>query len=702
MEFKQLAALINEKFKKMQDKQILFISEVSGHQLSELYLSSFKKGDNPVFRDPNSTSHNCNLDKAFIRRYGNIVCLNENYEIETMWDLDIPEDDKYYMPCKKMTELIKGSFIKDLFKETFSELNSLPYEAIKKNQSLYRLGFEKNHKIYTKDEADKFGVVKANEVYTFYHFYADLNKSFVDDSGKSIESIKGNYRDSKEVLFRGLNEIPLDTLLLVKDLINQGSLLDGQTHLFKVEGFIKLKEEFDKVIKKDNWCWLKVNGLAFAKFRNELIGTLCVELAEGKELNEACKTWNKRVDPANYMKAKAPITTKQINEAKKFVEENGYEESFNRRFATLDDIDVSEILHSNVGDGIIKNASVFDKISTTPSTRHKRSEFDKVEEVSIDKFMKDILPGCTSIEAFFENRLEGNLVALTTSPNKDSKKMFKWDNNFSWTFNGNLAGKSQIKENVKNAGGKVDGVLRCSLQWNDDDTIGNVDFDLHCREQNDEIYYSHKVSNYTKGFLDVDMIRPEGIGVENIAWKENIPDGRYTFFVKNFDGGANSGFKVEIEFDGNIFSYFYNQPTSKKQDVTVAVVTVKNGDFSIKHYLPESSSSKEIWGISSENFHKVNLVCLTPNHWGDNNVGNKHYLFMLENCKSNTPLRGFHVENLNNDLLLHRKTMEVLANSTMIEPSIQQLCGIGFNSTVSDTLIVKVKGSHQRMLKIRF
>jgi hypothetical protein len=27
--------------------------------------------------------------------------------------------------------------------------------------------------------------------------------------------------------------------------------------------------------------------------------------------------------------------------------------------------------------------------------------------------------------------------------------MFKWNNNFSWTFNGNLAGKSQIKQAVK-------------------------------------------------------------------------------------------------------------------------------------------------------------------------------------------------------------------------------------------------------------
>lgn len=66
--------------------------------------------------------------------------------------------------------------------------------------------------------------------------------------------------------------------------------------------------------------------------------------------------------------------------------------------------------------------------------------------------MSDILPTCTSVEAFLDNKHEGNLVSLTTANAKDSKPIFKWSNNYSWTYNGNLAGKSQIKENVKSAG----------------------------------------------------------------------------------------------------------------------------------------------------------------------------------------------------------------------------------------------------------
>jgi hypothetical protein len=466
MTFKNLNNKIKEQFSLMQQYKLYRINK-TGEEVWNTYLNGFKPEQNPVFRDPNSSTENSNNDKNFIRRYGNIVAITPELEVISLFDINV-EGSKYEDTIKGLQGFIKTSEIKEVFFETFNELNSLPYEKVNKNADKFQLGHEKTLKKYTQEEVDKFGVVNTSDVYTFDHFHVFLNKQFVDTSGKSVESIMGEYRDAKNVFQRAMQEIPLDTLNLVRDLINQGSLLDGQTHLYKIEQFIPLKQEYDNIenSKKDKWCWMKSYQLPFAKFRNELIGTLCSELAEGEELNKACQNWNKRVDPSNYMKATAPITKKQIEEARKFVEENGYEDSFDRRFANIDDIKVSEILHSNVGEGKIKSVSIFDNVKAT-STRHKRSEFDGIEIVSIDKFMKDILPTCTSVEAFLTNQQEGNLVSLTTANNKDSKPIFKWSNNYSWTFNGNLAGKSQIKENVKLAGGKVDGVLRFSIMWAD-------------------------------------------------------------------------------------------------------------------------------------------------------------------------------------------------------------------------------------------
>lgn len=696
----EFTKLIQAQFDKMCATEKLFRSSLTGQQVWDLYINGFEKKHNPIFRDPESSTHNCNFCKNFIRRYGNIVAIDENYDVVTMFDIDAP--DEFKTVANSISSSLKKAAISEVFFETFSELNSLPYESCNKNMAVFKLGIDKNVKRYTKEEAEKYGVVKPDEIRTFNHLHLFLPKQFVDFSGKSIEAIMADYRDAKNVFQRAMAEIPLDTFNLVKDLINQGSLLDGQTHLYKVEQVIPMKREYDLISanKKDNWCWINSYKLQFAKFKNELIGVLCTELAEEKELNDACQAWNKRVDPANYMKAVAPITKKQIEEAKKFVEESGYEESFNRRFATIDDIKASEILHVNIGKGEIKPVSIFDGVKST-STRHKRSEFDNIEEVSIEKFMKDILPECTSVDAYFSNKQEGNLVSLTTSNVKESKPIFKWPNNYSWTFNGNLAGKSQIKQAVKTAGGRVDGILRFSIIWNEDGR-SIVDFDAHCKTPTNEIYYSNKQDSGTKGWLDVDMIRPNCLGVENITWqnKAQMKNGKYYFFNRNFDGSNNSGFKVEIEIEGDAYSY--ECLGNIKGDTPIATVTLKNGVFSIEHHQKESQSSKEIYGLQTEQFHKVNLICLSPNHWDGSSIGNKHYFFMIDNCKCQNSIRSFHAENLIPELAQHRKVLEVLGNTTMIEPTEKQLSGLGFNATVKDELVVKLQGSFKRTIKIKF
>lgn len=706
MTFKEFNQKIQQQFAKMCATGKLFRVELTGQQVWDIYINGFSASQNPVFRDPQSSVHNCNTDRHFIKRYGNIVALDENNSIMTMFDIDVAESD-FETTVPNLSAWLKEAKIVAPFFESWNEINVLPYEKkISKQQTQFQLGIAEQYKQYTKEEVEKFGVVEQGKVYTFNHFHVFVSAAFIDMGIKSVDSIVGEYRDAKNVFQRGMQEIPLDTLQLVNDLILQGSLLNGDAHLFKIQQFIELKKQYElvPVAQKDNWCWKASYKLPISKFRNELIGTLCVELAEGVELNEACKTWNKRVDPLNYMKAKAPITTSQIKQAQKFVEEEGYLASFDRRFATIDDIDVSEILHTNAGDGAIKTASLFDAVkATSVSTRHKRSHFNDITSISIETFMKEILPTATSVEAFLENRMDGNLVALITANEKNSKPLFKWSNNYSWTYNGNLAGKSQIKEAVKSAGGKVDGVLRFSITWNESGN-DNSDLDNHCLEPNrNRIYFSSKVSPTSGGHLDVDIITPNGkLAVENITFPsiQKMQQGDYTFLVNQYSARNSQGFKAEIEFNGEVYNYEYKKAVNG--NVEVAVVTLKNGVFSIEHKLPETAPSKTLWGLESNEFHKVNLVSLSPNYWGENNVGNKHYFFMLEGCHSDTSLRSFHNEYLTGDLLAHRKVLEILAETTKLAPSKKQLAGIGFSSSVKDELIVRVKGSHQRVLKIVF
>lgn len=714
MEFKQLQKKVKDQFNNMQKNGILFRSEVSGDKIWEIYLNSFEKKN--VFRDPDSDEHNCNLCKRFFHRYGNIVSIDKNGDLESMFS-NINGVEQYQAPIDAIDKALKNSPVKDVFFETFDELNSLNYEKCKRTQEVYKLGIERNLKKYTKEEVEKFGVVKEDIVYEFNHFSVFLDKKFVDFSGKSVESVIAKFKDKYSVFKRFMDETPLDTFILVRDLILQGSLLDGDAHLHVIDDYIELKTAFDVFINenKDNWYWKTSYTLneRVAKARSTVVGTLCVELSEGKELNKACEDWNKRVDPINYHKAKAPITKKQIEDAKKFVTENGYEESFDRRLATIDDIKVDEILHINSGDGNVKKLSIFDDLKPSGEGRFKRDKFDNVEEVGIEKFMKDILPTCTSLEVLLENKMENNMVVVTKASSDSSRPIFKWDNNYSWTFNGNIAGKSQIKDAVKSRGGKTDADLRISLFFPET----TDDYDLHVIDSNGNHinYHNLREEHFSSGILDldaqgVDGHQPPEKRIENVVFsdKSKMKEGKIKVWVVNYSGrGFNSPFDIEIETgNGDITLLKYNTKTTKNE-VTVGEIEFHEGEFTLffdkKMTLIDSKTmSKNIWGLETNNFHKVNLVCLSPNHWGGNKVGNLHYMFMLDNCRCDVPIRGFHNENLIPELLKHRKVMEVLGNTNMIEPNGKQLAGIGFNSTVRDELVVRCKGSFNRMIKIKF
>jgi phosphoribosylformylglycinamidine (FGAM) synthase PurS component len=711
MAFQTLLTKIQAQFETMCATGKLYISSIDGETLWQTYLSAFKPENNPIWRV--NSEHDGRNDHNFFRRYANIVAI-KNGKIISIFNL-LLENCEYadsFLACK---ELLANSAIEGIFVQTYNELVTLPYEKSKPNQANYRLGMEKNHVQYKADDKTELESEKAKgkeigKVYTFYHYSVNIPKQFIDFSNKSKESIFGDLQTTKQLFQKGLL-IPLESLELIRDLIQQGSMLRGDMYLQKVLDFIKIRKEYELSTNKELFILENFWKTPFARFANELIGTTCIELAEGKELNKVVDSFNFRVDPVNYQKAKnLEVSQKAKQEAEKKLKDLGYltetSNSFNRRYATIDDINVSEIRHTNVDNIVEKPLGLFGKVPTTGFSRHKRAEFDKVESVGIDKFMKDILPTVTSMEVFLENKFNNNLVALFTAA-EECKNLMKWSNPFSWTYENNLSGVSQIKEEVKSKGGKVDGVLRFSMMWadgNDDDS----DLDLHCVEPNNSyhIYYSNRgTPSPCGGKLDVDITSPNGkLAVENIIYPtlNRMKEGTYKLFIRQFSERNSKGFKAEVEFDGQLYSYTYNRRVDG--DVQVAEVTLKNGVFSIKHILPATegeAANRTIWNLETNQFHKVNLVCESPNHWGDNKIGTKEYFFMLQDCKSDKPMRTYHIDQLNPELLSERRALELLGQYMTIEPAEKQLAGLGFNSTVKAELIVKLKGSHQRVIKIQ-
>ena len=195
--------------------------------------------------------------------------------------------------------------------------------------------------------------------------------------------------------------------------------------------------------------------------------------------------------------------------------------------------------------------------------------------------------------------------------------------------------------------------------------------------------------------------------VENLtfATKASIANGIYEIRVHNYSkrNNDNTGFTVEMEHEGVVTQFTHVKPLADGKDVLALKFKYVNGVIDIIDSLPNVSSSKEAWGLTTKKLHRVSSVMLSPNYWDDNTIGNKHFFFLLDKFRNPDPVRGFYNEFLSEDLRENRKVFEVLGNKMKAEVSEEQLSGLGFSSTVRNSLVVKVKGTiGTRLLNIKF
>ena len=674
--FRNFKNAVNTQFQSLTDKyDNLFTVNVDKDELWELYLDSFPEGTNPIYKE--RTEHDCQCCRQFINNAANVIAITKDLKIKSIWDVtDSDMDSSYKVVASELAKYVKKKAVSNVF------LNE------EKN-----LGTDYNHQILDDDSIKKWE-----------HFHYKLPNRFVNTN--NIGSMLSMYRANKEVFKRSLEEITLSSAEIVLDLINQNSIYRGEEHKSIVTSFIKFKEEFDNLssMKQQRYCWVKSAELGgVAKIRNTVIGTLMADLSEGKDLNSAVASYEDKVAPQNYKRTSAPITKGMMEKARKKLKELGAESSIYRRYATIDDITINNILFVN--NETKKAMDVFDEIAA--ETKVNKEKLNKVEEIDIETFINDIVPKAEEIKILVENNHKNNLVSLVAPKFPDSKNILKWNNNFSWSYTGDVT--DSIKENVKKAGGNVTGDLRFSIQWNDSGN-NNIDFDAHCREPKGAyIHYAHfRKPERTPcgGQLDVDIIHPEGkVAVENITWADanRLEVGNYDFFVHNYSQKTSKeGFTAQIEFKGKVWDYSYDKPLRGNQKIPVATVTIdKNKQATIKHHIKNSEQSSKIWGIETNKFQNVNIIMNSPNHWDGEKTGNKHYFFILENCINPEGCRGFFNEYLSEELKPHRKVFEIVADKTHVSPDDEQLSGLGFSSTKKTEFICEVSGTFNRTLKVK-
>lgn len=682
MGFLEMRNKLMENFSEItKDATHLFEVDVDKDEMWNLYLDSFSEGTNKIYRE--RREHDCSCCRHFVKTIGNVVVIKEN-QVSTIWDFRM--NDSVYQPVlDALDSYVKAHMVSDVF-------------VSKEKQ----IGTKENYELLDDGQIQKWD-----------HFYLEFPEKFVNKTSYSKGKIQGMYRDTKNVFGRSLEEISLEAVDVIWELIVSNTLYKGEEWKTMLMEFRRYKVGYDELAEakeKELYLWEKSveAGKSIGRIRNHAIGTLLVNVSEGMDLDLAVRKYEQIVAPCNYKRPKEIYTKKMLEEAKQKIEELGYMDSLGRRFATLDDIRVNNILFSNKDSA--KKISGLDDIFAAMKSKaiSKPKKFSKVGEIDIQKFISDVLPTAREVEVYFENKHKHNLVSLIAPENKEAKSMFKWDNNFSWAYTGNMT--DSMKERVKKAGGNVDGVLRFSIQWNEG-ANDNSDLDAHCIEPTgNEIYFRNcRKPDFSSlgGQLDVDIIHPgSNIAVENITWlkKDKMKTGVYQFFVHQYCARGSKGFSAEIEFDGQIYSFEYNKPLRTGEKVPVAKVILHgDGRFEIKEFLPSNVSSKEVWGVKTNQFVPVSVVMHSPNYWDEQEgLGHKHYFFMMKGCVNDETPNGFYNEFLKNELMEHKRVLAALGSKMQVKETEDQLSGLGFSATKREELVVKVKGNTERIMKVKF
>jgi len=686
--FPAFAQMVAAAFQDMVKTAHVYVTGVDGDVLYQQYLESFPAGTNPIFKK--ATEHDCSCCKQVIRRAGRTVAVVGS-DLRTIWD-------------------------------QAAETAPHPYNVVAANlrASVRAIGISDLYRVSKKEGS--FGAAQTRSLdaesgraLTWDHFYTGPIPKHIQ--AESPDQARGDYRTTVQVFERGLTELTPSAVETVLSLVAAKNLYRGEEHEPALMQFHAVQQAFlaqPEGRERNLFAWVNAHGHA-ARFRNTVIGTLVQDLSEGKDVEHAVQSFEAKVAPQNYKRTSAIITPGMVKKAMETIETLGLEPALERRFAVIGDISVNDVkwvdgaakphMKGGLGDALMHHAAAANPKSAEDD--EKRAEL-----ISLDDFMARILPEATGMELLFKGVHLGNLVSLTAPVHPEPKQLFRWNNDFAWSYAGNVA--DSIAERVKKAGGKVEGaLLRVSLSWFNYD-----DLDLHVHEPQgrgsaglrDHIFFRNK-RGWTGGELDVDMNAGGARSrdpVENVVWMRRVPDGVYRVVVNNFckRESVDVGFVVELESGGKLSHFSYNKAVRDEQDIHVATLHMKDGVVGRVEMgdpaITASNISQTKWGLTTEQYVKVNAVTLSPNYWGANAVGNKHTFFVLDGAKNDEPTRGIYNEFLHPRLEQHRKVFEVIGDKTKCQPTDGQLSGLGFSSTKRDSILIRVQqGKKQRLFNVK-
>jgi hypothetical protein len=274
LDFKEIKLAVEKQLSLMTETyDHLFQVDLNKDELWNLYLSSIPVKYNKIFKI--NREYDCSCCRHFVKSVGNIVAI-DNLKLVSIWDVQNLELNPIWQNvCAELSNFVKDHPISTVW--------------LTKEQSI---GTNYNYQQIDLDHQIKWE-----------HFYFSLpkNSTFLyTDRYTTIDSKLGEYKTTKEVLARSLDEISVDAIDVVLELCKSATLYRGEEWIETLLKFRDLKKRFDMLSnekEKDLFEWaesLKV-GPVVAKIKNHSIGILLVNISKGMDLDLAVTKYEQLV-----------------------------------------------------------------------------------------------------------------------------------------------------------------------------------------------------------------------------------------------------------------------------------------------------------------------------------------------------------------------------------------------------------------------
>jgi hypothetical protein len=250
------------------------------------------------------------------------------------------------------------------------------------------------------------------------------------------------------------------------------------------------------------------------------------------------------------------------------------------------------------------------------------------------------------MELFLKGEHLGNLVSLTAPVHPEPKQLFRWSNDFAWSYGGNVA--DSIKERVKKAGGKVEGNppglavvvqlrrprpahpraggagVRAPTAWRPDLLPQQARLDRRRPRRRHERRRRHTRE-------PVENVRLAGkmpVGRLQGAGEQLLPRETSARRLRRRGRERRQALALQLQQGRGATRAGHPRRTLHVKDGRIESVEIGDPAITARTSARRSGASRR------SSTSRSNAVTLSPNYWGDNAVGNKHTFFVLDGARA--------------------------------------------------------------------